>query len=41
VQDPAEAAHTAMPTAAIRAADPDYVLPLAGLRSLLQTVVRR
>jgi two-component system chemotaxis response regulator CheB len=40
VQDPAEAAHPAMPTAAIRAADPDYVLPLAGLRSLLQTVVR-
>jgi two-component system chemotaxis response regulator CheB len=39
VQDPAEAAHPAMPTAAIRAADPDYVLPLAGLRSLLQTVV--
>ena len=39
VQDPAEAAHSAMPLAAIRAADPDYVLPLAGLRSLLQTVV--
>lgn len=40
VQDPAEAAHTAMPQAAIRMADPDYVLPLAGLRSLLHTVVR-
>ena len=41
VQDPAEAAHPAMPEAAIAAADPDYVLPLAGLRSLLHTVVRR
>jgi two-component system chemotaxis response regulator CheB len=40
VQDPAEAAHTAMPLAAIREADPDFVLPLAALRSLLQTVVR-
>lgn len=40
VQDPVEAAHSAMPLAAIRAADPDYVLPLAGLCSLLQTVVR-
>jgi len=39
VQDPAEAAHAAMPLAAIRRADPDYVLPLAALRSLLQTVV--
>jgi len=38
VQDPAEAAHSAMPLAAIRAANPDYVLPLAGLRRLLQTV---
>jgi two-component system chemotaxis response regulator CheB len=41
VQDPAEAAHPAMPQAAIARADPDYVLPLAGLRSLLHTVVRR
>jgi two-component system chemotaxis response regulator CheB len=40
VQDPAEAAHSTMPLAAIRAADPDFVLPLAGLRGLLQTVVR-
>lgn len=40
VQDPAEAAHATMPQAAIRAADPDYVLPLAGLRGLLHTVVR-
>jgi len=40
VQDPAEAQHAAMPRAAIAAAGPDYVLPLAGLRSLLQTVVR-
>ncbi|MDB5860049.1 MAG: chemotaxis protein CheB [Ramlibacter sp.] len=40
VQDPAEAAHAAMPLAAIAAADPDFVLPLAGLGHLLQTVVR-
>ncbi|RYF70517.1 MAG: chemotaxis protein CheB, partial [Comamonadaceae bacterium] len=40
VQDPDEAAHTAMPMAAIKLADPDYVLPLAGLRTLLHTVVR-
>ena len=38
VQDPSEAAHAAMPQAAIRLAEPDYVLSLAGLRSLLQTV---
>ena len=41
VQDPAEAPHSTMPLAAITAADPDFVLPLAGLRSLLHTVVRR
>jgi two-component system chemotaxis response regulator CheB len=41
VQDPAEAAHTAMPEAAIRAADPAFVLPLAGLRGLLHTVAHR
>lgn len=41
VQDPQEAAHPTMPRAAIDAADPDYVLPLAGLRRLLHTVVRR
>lgn len=40
VQDPAEAAHTTMPEAAIRTAHPDFVLPLAGLRTLLQTVTR-
>ena len=40
VQDPAEAAHPTMPQAAIKAAAPDFVLPLAGLRSLLHTVVR-
>lgn len=40
VQDPAEAAHPVMPEAAMRAAQPQFVLPLAGLRSLLQTVVR-
>jgi two-component system chemotaxis response regulator CheB len=39
VQDPAEAAHPAMPGAALRLAAPDFVLPLAGLRSLLHTVV--
>lgn len=41
VQDPAEAAHVVMPEAAIRLAEPDFVLPLSGLRSLLHTVVRR
>ena len=41
VQDPDEALHRAMPAAAIAAADPDYVLPLAGLKSLLHTAVRR
>ena len=41
VQDPAEALHPTMPEAAIAATDPDFVLPLAGLRSLLHTVVRR
>jgi two-component system, chemotaxis family, protein-glutamate methylesterase/glutaminase len=41
VQDPATALHPAMPEAAIRLADPDFVLPLAGLRALLHTVVRR
>ena len=41
VQEPGEALHSAMPLAAIAAADPDFVLPLAGLRSLLHTVVRR
>jgi len=41
VQDPNEALHPTMPLAAIDAADPDFVLPLAGLRSLLHTVVRR
>jgi len=40
VQDPEEAQHTTMPSAAIAATDPDYVLPLSGLRTLLETVVR-
>lgn len=40
VQDPAEAAHATMPLAAIAAAHPLYVLPLAGLRRLLHTVLR-
>lgn len=40
-QDPKEAAHAAMPKAAIALAAPDFVLPLAGLRRLLHTVVRR
>jgi two-component system, chemotaxis family, protein-glutamate methylesterase/glutaminase len=39
VQDPDEAAHKAMPEAAISAAAPDYVLSLAALRRLLHTVV--
>jgi two-component system, chemotaxis family, protein-glutamate methylesterase/glutaminase len=41
VQEPSEAMHPAMPEAAVRLADPDFVLPLAGLRSLLQTAIRR
>ena len=41
VQDPAEAQHPVMPQAAIAAADPDFVLTLAGLHALLHTVVRR
>jgi two-component system chemotaxis response regulator CheB len=40
VQDPEEAQHATMPSAAITATDPDYVLPLSGLRTLLETVVR-
>jgi two-component system chemotaxis response regulator CheB len=40
VQDPAEAAHPVMPQAAVAHARPDFVLPLAGLRRLLHTVVR-
>jgi two-component system chemotaxis response regulator CheB len=40
VQDPAEAAHPTMPAAALRLAPADFVLPLAGLRRLLHTVVR-
>ncbi|HYE41006.1 MAG TPA: chemotaxis protein CheB [Ramlibacter sp.] len=41
VQDPAEAAHPAMPEAAIRLAHPEFALPLAGLGALLHTVVQR
>lgn len=41
VQDPDEAAHATMPEAAIRLAAPDFVLPVAGLRRLLHTVLRR
>lgn len=40
VQDPAEAAHPTMPGAAVRLDAADFVLPLAGLRRLLHTVVR-
>lgn len=40
VQDPDEAAHRTMPAAALRLAAPDFVLPLAGLRGLLHTVIR-
>ncbi|HZY19069.1 MAG TPA: chemotaxis protein CheB [Ramlibacter sp.] len=39
VQDPAEAAHAAMPLAAIEAAGPDHVLPLAQLREQLQSIL--
>lgn len=41
VQDPQEAAHAAMPLAAIERAAPDFVLPLAGLGALLHTVCHR
>lgn len=41
VQDPAEAGHAIMPQAALRLATPRFVLPLAGLRALLQTVTHR
>ena len=41
VQEPTDARHQAMPEAAIRLADPDLVLPLAGLGRLLQTAIRR
>jgi two-component system chemotaxis response regulator CheB len=40
VQEPSEALHPAMPEAAIRLADPHFVLPLAQLGSLLQTAIR-
>jgi two-component system chemotaxis response regulator CheB len=41
VQDPAEAGHATMPEAAIRLAEPAFVLPVAGLRTLLHTVACR
>ncbi|HYF19419.1 MAG TPA: chemotaxis protein CheB [Ramlibacter sp.] len=41
VQDPETAAHAAMPRAALAAAHPRHVLPLAGLRGLLQERVCR
>lgn len=37
VQDPATAAHPTMPSAALRAADPHFVLPLPDLRTLMHT----
>ena len=40
VQDPSEAAYPTMPAAALRLAEPDFVLPVAVLRRLLHTVVR-
>ncbi|MES2940812.1 MAG: chemotaxis protein CheB [Pseudomonadota bacterium] len=40
-QDPAEAAHGIMPAAAVRHASPDLVLPLAGIRALLHTLMFR
>jgi two-component system chemotaxis response regulator CheB len=39
VQDPAEAAYPAMPRAAIEAADPDFVLGLGAIRTLLQRLL--
>ncbi len=39
VQEPAEAAHAAMPQAAIAATGPDFVLPLDGLRALVRALV--
>lgn len=41
VQDPAEAAYDIMPAAALRIAQPDMVLPLAGIRALLHTLLSR
>ncbi len=41
VQDPAEAAYPTMPKAAIEAATPDFVLPLAGLHSVLMRLGNR
>jgi two-component system, chemotaxis family, protein-glutamate methylesterase/glutaminase len=41
VQDPADAAYPVMPEAALARFAPDHVLPLAGLRALLHTVVHR
>ena len=41
VQDPSEAAYPAMPKAAIDAARPQFVLPLAGLRTALQRLGSR
>lgn len=35
VQDPAQAAYPTMPQAALDLAQPDFVLPLAGLRAVL------
>lgn len=40
-QDPAEAAYPTMPQAAIDAADPDFVLPLTGLRTALMKLGSR
>nr|WP_236598819.1 chemotaxis protein CheB [Ramlibacter monticola] len=40
VQDPHDASYPTMPTAALRLVQPDYVLPLAGLRQLLHTAIR-
>jgi two-component system chemotaxis response regulator CheB len=41
VQDPSEAAYSTMPQAAIDAADPDFVLPLAGLHTALMRLGSR
>lgn len=41
VQDPAQAAYPTMPQAALDLAQPDFVLPLAGLRAVLERLERR
>jgi two-component system chemotaxis response regulator CheB len=39
VQDPKDAQHSGMPASAIRAADPEYVLPVADMPALLTSLI--